>query len=768
MKRINHFLLGSLLFSAFFFPVSVQAAEKEQSVQIEKNYGEAVFHFDFATEQEYEITITDSYGNAKVCTVNTNAASVSILNPTVGEYSILITAEEDISVESKVELKNQLNITPDDKISVSSVISGLHLYFADGSICGSWNDTQIGSVNVTITNTKNMQILYSNTVKDTAFSYELADTVEEIQIYLVPTNNAKTEGAGVSYTLEVVRDLPGEVQFPNQSITNQDGIDAELFLQEDLDVIVTENSSVIYEEEIESGEHSLYIPLAGIDNRIEVILMDAKGNFITYPYYIERDIIAPTIKLKGEYDNTKTYGDTIEIKGTLTDAVTLLCNDIKVNFEQPSFTIRQELDNIGVNEIVLKALDEAGNEAVIALHITRAERNYTGLIIVLILLFLASGGIVFFRIKRRAELNKPLAEAGKEETEQSAHYDSRLEYESTHDEMTGLFNRTAYKKRLAAITKEKMCVIYFDVNNLKRTNDLLGHQYGDKLLSTVAAVIDRNFPRATYRIGGDEFVVLLENEKTRVIDKKLRAIDKELDEKSRKSTEKITYQVAYGYAFGNKKDSVDTTIQKADKKMYFCKKQKKDKGLSNRELKQMSDARTRQEKEKAEKMLKKMWLKDIIGNHAIALMASAAIIILVAFCVENSTVASGSMEPTLMTGDHVVFNRLAYTVAEIQRGDIISFNSQEYNKNMGKRVIGIAGDHIEFHDGYVFINGALCIEPYLEEDVETNCSKEFDVPEGCVFVMGDNREQSTDSRFFNNPYIPVEDIVGKYLGHFPF
>ncbi len=66
------------------------------------------------------------------------------------------------------------------------------------------------------------------------------------------------------------------------------------------------------------------------------------------------------------------------------------------------------------------------------------------------------------------------------------------------------------------------------------------------------------------------------------------------------------------------------------------------------------------------------------------------------------------------------------------------------------------------------MNGELFDESaYLDEDVETNCIKTFDVPEGCVFVLGDNREKSTDSRFWENPYISVKDIKGKYMFSIP-
>lgn len=61
------------------------------------------------------------------------------------------------------------------------------------------------------------------------------------------------------------------------------------------------------------------------------------------------------------------------------------------------------------------------------------------------------------------------------------------------------------------------------------------------------------------------------------------------------------------------------------------------------------------------------------------------------FSIANTIVASGSMEPTLMTGDIVIYNRLAYVLRDIRRGDIILFHSDEYNADMGKRVIGIAG-----------------------------------------------------------------------------
>lgn len=182
-----------------------------------------------------------------------------------------------------------------------------------------------------------------------------------------------------------------------------------------------------------------------------------------------------------------------------------------------------------------------------------------------------------------------------------------------------------------------------------------------------------------------------------------------------------------------------------------------------------------QRKEKPEKeearesdVLRRYRNKRFVSNAVTTAIGLASIIVCFGVAVKTTVVASGSMEPTLMTGDVNVYNRLAYVVHDVQRGDVITFWSKENKEYMSKRIIGVAGDHVEFHDGYVFINGLLADESqYLDEDVETNCSKSFDVPDGCVFVLGDNRENSIDSRFFADPYISEDDIIGKYLGSVP-
>lgn len=157
-------------------------------------------------------------------------------------------------------------------------------------------------------------------------------------------------------------------------------------------------------------------------------------------------------------------------------------------------------------------------------------------------------------------------------------------------------------------------------------------------------------------------------------------------------------------------------------------------------------------------------LKNKIGDLLTILIPIIVIGILMNYVVLITNIKSGSMEPALKVGDVVVYNRLAYRNNEIKRGDVIAFYSDEFNELMGKRIIGLPGDTIEFRDGYVVLNGTFVDETdYIGEDIETNCSDKFEVPEGCVFLLGDNRENSYDSRYWNSPYISKEKILGKYM-----
>lgn len=131
-------------------------------------------------------------------------------------------------------------------------------------------------------------------------------------------------------------------------------------------------------------------------------------------------------------------------------------------------------------------------------------------------------------------------------------------------------------------------------------------------------------------------------------------------------------------------------------------------------------------------------------------------------------IPSGSMEPTLNIGDIAITNNLAYISKAPQRGDIVTLQSDATgNKTLIKRIVGLPGDSMMFIEGQIYINGKRILEDYLPAGIETESFKDFEVPAGHYFVMGDNRSNSYDSRHWINPYVPAESIHGKMYAVIP-
>lgn len=144
----------------------------------------------------------------------------------------------------------------------------------------------------------------------------------------------------------------------------------------------------------------------------------------------------------------------------------------------------------------------------------------------------------------------------------------------------------------------------------------------------------------------------------------------------------------------------------------------------------------------------------------------AAIIIAILinkFLIFNVYVPTGSMIPTINEEDKGIVTRV-YNPENLNRGDIVVFYSDELEKTLVKRLIGLPGDKIQFKNGVLYLNGEKVEEDYVKN--KDNYNGSFEVPEGKYFFAGDNRPVSNDARYWKNPYIDESKIEGKFRFRF--
>lgn len=149
------------------------------------------------------------------------------------------------------------------------------------------------------------------------------------------------------------------------------------------------------------------------------------------------------------------------------------------------------------------------------------------------------------------------------------------------------------------------------------------------------------------------------------------------------------------------------------------------------------------------------------------IFAAVLSLVIIVFIVQAFFIPSGSMEPTLRTGDRILVGKFAYRIWEIRRGDIIVFRYPlNPSKDFVKRVVGLPGERMVMKDGLVSINGRPLGEVYPTAlpGGDRACSSNYGpevVPVGSIFVLGDNRCNSEDSRFFG--FVPIKNIIGRAL-----
>ena len=168
------------------------------------------------------------------------------------------------------------------------------------------------------------------------------------------------------------------------------------------------------------------------------------------------------------------------------------------------------------------------------------------------------------------------------------------------------------------------------------------------------------------------------------------------------------------------------------------------------------------------------WKAELISWVQVIVAAALIALFLTNFIIANSEVPTASMEKTIMSHDRIIGSRLSYLFSDPERGDIVIFHYPDDPTGKTyfvKRIIGLPGDTIDIHDGGVYINGSdtPLDEPYLWEEMQTEGNLHYEVPEGCYFMLGDNRNDSRDSRYWINTYVEEDQIIAKVLfRYYPF
>lgn len=167
-------------------------------------------------------------------------------------------------------------------------------------------------------------------------------------------------------------------------------------------------------------------------------------------------------------------------------------------------------------------------------------------------------------------------------------------------------------------------------------------------------------------------------------------------------------------------------------------------------------------------------MRKTIFEFAKTIIIALIIALAITAFIKPTLVKGYSMYPTIQPFNYLIVNKIPYLANDPKYGDIIVFKAHIYSDNgeamdLIKRVIGVAGDTIEVKDGLVYRNGEALKEDYIYGGETPGNMEPFTVDEGCIFVMGDNRPSSRDSRDPSIGEVAISDILGRVdIRLFPF
>ena len=178
------------------------------------------------------------------------------------------------------------------------------------------------------------------------------------------------------------------------------------------------------------------------------------------------------------------------------------------------------------------------------------------------------------------------------------------------------------------------------------------------------------------------------------------------------------------------------------------------------------------EKKNASEKKEKSTAQNILGTIAYIIGVCVFVFLILHFVGQRTVVNGSSMDTTLANGQNLVMDKLSYRFHDPERYDIIIFpGPEEFGQHPYyiKRIIGMPGETVQIKDGKVYINDSETpLEDSYVPETPLGSFGPYEVPENCYFMMGDNRNNSKDSRYWTNTFVRFDQIVGKAeIRYFP-
>ena len=179
------------------------------------------------------------------------------------------------------------------------------------------------------------------------------------------------------------------------------------------------------------------------------------------------------------------------------------------------------------------------------------------------------------------------------------------------------------------------------------------------------------------------------------------------------------------------------------------------------------------EKKNASEKKEKSTAQNILGTIAYIVGVCVFVFLILHFVGQRTVVNGSSMDTTLANGQNLVMDKLSYRFHDPERYDIIIFpGPEEFGQHPYyiKRIIGMPGETVQIKDGKVYINDSETpLEDSYVPETPLGSFGPYEVPENCYFMMGDNRNNSKDSRYWTNTFVRFDQIVGKAeIRYFPY